>query len=65
MIFNESLSLNKIVAVVLIVSGLGVGLYGQHVLSAVLKVFFRICIDGLVIGVNDNERYRRPFCLRL
>ncbi|MHC8376704.1 EamA family transporter [Pseudomonas sp. MDT1-16] len=36
-IFNESLSLNKIVAVVLIVSGLGVGLYGQRVLSAVLK----------------------------
>lgn len=37
MIFNESLSLNKIVAVVLIVSGLGVGLYGQPALSAVLK----------------------------
>ncbi|CAG8873726.1 putative amino-acid metabolite efflux pump [compost metagenome] len=37
MIFNESLSVNKIVAVVLIVSGLGVGLYGQRVLSAVLK----------------------------
>ncbi|MNI84285.1 O-acetylserine/cysteine export protein [compost metagenome] len=37
MIFNESLSLNKIVAVVLIVSGLGVGLYGQRVLSTVLK----------------------------
>ncbi|WLI10394.1 MULTISPECIES: EamA family transporter [Pseudomonas] len=37
MIFNESLSANKIVAVVLIVSGLGVGLYGQRVLSAVLK----------------------------
>ena len=37
MIFNETLSLNKIVAVVLIVSGLGVGLYGQRVLSAVLK----------------------------
>ncbi|WP_415757041.1 EamA family transporter [Pseudomonas sp. LT1P18] len=37
MIFNETLSLNKIVAVVLIVSGLGVGLYGQCVLSAVLK----------------------------
>ncbi|VVO14662.1 putative amino-acid metabolite efflux pump [Pseudomonas fluorescens] len=37
MIFNENLSVNKIVAVVLIVSGLGVGLYGQRVLSAVLK----------------------------
>jgi O-acetylserine/cysteine efflux transporter len=37
MIFNESLSANKIVAVVLIVSGLGVGLYGQRVLRAVLK----------------------------
>ncbi|MNZ83829.1 putative amino-acid metabolite efflux pump [compost metagenome] len=37
MIFNESLSLNKIVAVVLIVSGLGVGLYGQRVLSTLLK----------------------------
>lgn len=37
MIFSESLSANKIVAVVLIVSGLGVGLYGQRVLSAVLK----------------------------
>ncbi len=37
MIFNESLSVNKIVAVVLIVSGLGVGLYGQRVLSAVLN----------------------------
>jgi O-acetylserine/cysteine efflux transporter len=37
MIFNETLSLNKIVAVVFIVSGLGVGLYGQRVLSAVLK----------------------------
>lgn len=36
-IFNESLSVNKIVAVVLIVSGLGVGLYGQRVFSAVLK----------------------------
>ena len=37
MIFNETLSLNKIVAVVLIVSGLGVGLYGQRVLGALLK----------------------------
>ena len=37
MIFNETLPLNKIVAVVFIVSGLGVGLYGQRVLSAVLK----------------------------
>lgn len=37
MIFNETLSLNKIVAVVLIVSGLGVGLYGQRLLSALLK----------------------------
>ncbi|GGK35327.1 O-acetylserine/cysteine efflux transporter [Pseudomonas koreensis] len=37
MIFNETLSLNKIIAVVLIVSGLGVGLYGQRVVSALLK----------------------------
>ncbi|WP_433590076.1 EamA family transporter [Pseudomonas koreensis] len=37
MIFNETLSLNKIAAVVLIVSGLGVGLYGQRVVSALLK----------------------------
>ncbi|KJZ44730.1 EamA family transporter [Pseudomonas fluorescens] len=37
MIFKETLSLNKIVAVVFIVSGLGVGLYGQRVLSALLK----------------------------
>jgi len=34
MIFNETLSLNKIIAVVLIVSGLGVGLYGQRLVSA-------------------------------
>lgn len=34
-IFNENLSLNKIVAVALIVSGLAVGLYGQRILSAV------------------------------
>lgn len=37
LIFNEHLSLNKVVAVVLIVSGLGVGLYGQRVLSAIFK----------------------------
>ncbi|WP_207850019.1 MULTISPECIES: EamA family transporter [unclassified Pseudomonas] len=37
MIFNETLSLNKIIAVVLIVSGLGVGLYGQRLVSALLK----------------------------
>jgi len=37
MIFNEPLSLYKILAVALIVSGLGVGLYGQRVLSALLK----------------------------
>jgi O-acetylserine/cysteine efflux transporter len=37
MIFNETLSLNKIAAVVLIVSGLGVGLYGQRLVSALLK----------------------------
>ncbi|ANH98259.1 hypothetical protein A8L59_12850 [Pseudomonas koreensis] len=37
MIFNETLSLNKIAAVVLIVSGLGVRLYGQRVVSALLK----------------------------
>ncbi|WP_426201220.1 EamA family transporter [Pseudomonas sp. TWP3-1] len=36
-IFDEQLSLNKIIAVVLIVSGLGVGLYGQRLLGAVLK----------------------------
>ncbi|MFW9082025.1 EamA family transporter [Pseudomonas sp. P2757] len=38
-IFDEQLSLNKIVAVVLIVSGLGVGLYGQRILAAVLNRF--------------------------
>jgi O-acetylserine/cysteine efflux transporter len=37
MIFNENLSANKIVAVVLIVSGLGIGLFGQRVCSALLK----------------------------
>lgn len=37
MIFNETLSLNKIAAVALIVLGLGVGLYGQRVVSALLK----------------------------
>lgn len=36
-IFNENLSLNKIVAVVLIVTGLGVGLYGQRILSAIIN----------------------------
>lgn len=41
MIFDERLSLNKIVAVVLIVSGLGVGLYGQRMLGAVLKRIHR------------------------
>lgn len=35
-IFEESLSLNKIVAVVLVVAGLGVGLYGQRLLSAIV-----------------------------
>lgn len=35
MIFNEDVSLNKIVAVALIVSGLGVGLYGQRILNAI------------------------------
>ncbi|WP_460125794.1 EamA family transporter [Pseudomonas sp. S2_C03] len=35
MIFDERLSINKIVAVVLIVAGLGVGLYGQRMLDAV------------------------------
>jgi O-acetylserine/cysteine efflux transporter len=33
-IFNEQLSLNKVIAVLLIVSGLGVGLYGQTLLRA-------------------------------
>ncbi|MHC8314711.1 EamA family transporter [Pseudomonas sp. LB3P31] len=37
LIFNENLSLNKILAVVLIVSGLGVGLYGQRIMHVVLK----------------------------
>jgi len=37
MIFDEEVSLNKIVAVSLIVSGLGVGLYGQRILSAMFK----------------------------
>ncbi|MFY1662997.1 EamA family transporter [Pseudomonas sp. Pseu.R1] len=36
-IFNENLSLNKIVAVVLIVTGLGVGLYGQRLMSALIN----------------------------
>jgi O-acetylserine/cysteine efflux transporter len=36
-IFNENLSLNKIVAVMLIVTGLGVGLYGQRILSAIIN----------------------------
>ncbi len=36
-IFDEHLSLNKLVAVALIVSGLGVGLYGQRLLNAVLR----------------------------
>ncbi|MCK1791054.1 EamA family transporter [Pseudomonas violetae] len=37
LIFNENLSFNKILAVVLIVSGLGVGLYGQRIVHAVCK----------------------------
>ncbi|VVP68103.1 putative amino-acid metabolite efflux pump [Pseudomonas fluorescens] len=37
MIFDETLSLGKIVAVVLIVSGLGVGLYGQRLHHAVSR----------------------------
>ena len=37
MIFNENLSANKIAAVALIVSGLGIGLFGQRVYSALLK----------------------------
>ncbi|MCX2898771.1 EamA family transporter [Pseudomonas mandelii] len=41
LIFNENLSLNKIVAVVLIVSGLGVGLYGQRIMHALLKSSMR------------------------
>lgn len=36
-IFNESLSPNKIVAMVLIVTGLAVGLYGQRILSAIIN----------------------------
>jgi O-acetylserine/cysteine efflux transporter len=34
LIFDERLSLNKLIAVVLIVAGLGVGLYGQRALTA-------------------------------
>jgi len=37
MIFDEQLSVNKIVAVVLIVSGLGVGLFGQRVVGTLFK----------------------------
>lgn len=37
MIFDEMLSFNKIVVVLLIVSGLAVGLYGQRLLGAVRK----------------------------
>jgi O-acetylserine/cysteine efflux transporter len=36
-IFNESLGLNKVVAVLLIVSGLGVGLYGQRIRAMLFK----------------------------
>lgn len=36
-IFNENLSINKVAAVVFIVSGLGIGLFGQRVLSALKK----------------------------
>ncbi|MEX3773062.1 EamA family transporter [Pseudomonas sp. MYb118] len=41
MIFDEHLSLNKVIAVVLIVAGLGVGLYGQRLLGAVRKRWSR------------------------
>jgi O-acetylserine/cysteine efflux transporter len=37
LIFDESLSLNKVAAVVLIVSGLGVGLYGERILRAMSR----------------------------
>ncbi|QBF28481.1 hypothetical protein EXN22_23335 [Pseudomonas tructae] len=37
LIFNESLSPNKILAVVLIVSGLAVGLYGQRIVAVLIK----------------------------
>jgi len=37
MIFNENLSASKIIAVALIVSGLGIGLFGQRIFSALLK----------------------------
>ncbi|MGH8389822.1 MAG: EamA family transporter [Pseudomonas sp.] len=37
MIFNENLSANKIIAVALIVSGLGIGLFGQRIFGALLK----------------------------
>ncbi|WP_339453804.1 EamA family transporter [Pseudomonas sp. EA_5y_Pfl2_R50] len=37
MIFDETLSANKIIAVLLIVSGLGVGLYGQRIFSVLFK----------------------------
>jgi O-acetylserine/cysteine efflux transporter len=37
LIFDERLSLNKLIAVVLIVSGLGIGLYGQRALTALKR----------------------------
>lgn len=37
MIFNENLSASKIIAVALIVSGLGIGLFGQRIFGALLK----------------------------
>ncbi|MCD5996117.1 EamA family transporter [Pseudomonas sp. CDFA 602] len=37
MIFNEEMSLNKVVAVVLIVAGLGVGLYGERIRRALFN----------------------------
>lgn len=44
MIFDEHLSLNKVIAVVLIVAGLGVGLYGQRLLGAVRKRWSRCAV---------------------
>lgn len=37
-VFHESVSLNKVLAVVLIVLGLAVGLYGQRIFNAMFAV---------------------------
>lgn len=46
-IFNENLSVNKIVAVVFIVSGLGIGLFGPRVFSALKKSPYPPCARNL------------------